>query len=134
MIFVHVLRQRVAKDERETALLTFVTLSRFVQCQMGKVFDGGSPRGTLVTSRVHLETLKAERAKGPVDVVVPLDEVVDHHVVDTGFERADGTNVWHFVAHVVTPHMLNHFYVAVVIALANFASATDQGETGLTIP
>ena len=131
MIFIHVIGQRVAEDERQAALLTFVAFTRFVDHEMREILHRGTPRGTLGTG-VHAEALEAEGAQSPVDVVVSLNEVVDHHVVDA---RAKGTNradVRHLVTHVVTTHVLNYLHVAVVIPLADFASVKRDEMKGRT--
>ena len=93
--------------------------------EMREILHGGTPRGTLGTG-VHAEALEAEGAQSPIDVVVSLNEVVDHHVVDA---RAKGTNradVRHLVAHVVATHVLHDLHVAVVIPLADFASVKRE--------
>ena len=43
VVFIHMIGKRVAENEGKTALLTLVTLARFVNHQMRKVFHGRPP-------------------------------------------------------------------------------------------
>ena len=125
MVFVHMIGKRVTQQEGESALLTLVTFARFVNHEMREIFHSGAPRGAL-GSGTHAETLEAEGTKGPIDVVVPLDEMINHHVVDTGAEGADRAHVRHLVTHVVTAHVLHDLHVTVVVALTDLASGREE--------
>ena len=92
---------------------------------MREIFHSGAPRGAF-GSGTHAETVEAEGTKGPIDVVVPLDEMIDHHVVDAGAEGADWAHVRHLVAHVVAAHVLHDLHVTVVVTLADLASVQEE--------
>ena len=121
MIFVHVIGKCVTQHERQSALLTFMPFTGFMDHKMGEILHGGSPRRSLRPG-THTEALETEWAQSPINVVVPLDEMIDHHVEDAGPEVADGTHVRHLVADVVTAHVLHDLDLAFVVALADFAS------------